>query len=208
MHLLLTDRLACPRCGPDFGLILRADRMSDRTVYDGVLGCPNCRGSYPIRDGLADLRPLPHGEPPAEGPRAPPPQEGECDRLHALLGVVRGPGTILLGGDVRPCVSELADRIPDIDWVVLGSRPAGKDDLAGVSWIRASTPFPFFSRSLRGMVLGGVSKRSVLSESARVLAPGGRVVFTGAPTDAASVLQAEGLTLLAEEGGTVVAARG
>ena len=56
MHLLLTDRLTCPRCGPSFGLILLADRMNDRRVVDGVLGCPNCRDGFPVRDGFGDLR--------------------------------------------------------------------------------------------------------------------------------------------------------
>lgn len=62
MQLLLTDRLTCPRCGPTFGLILLADRMSDRRVRDGRLGCPNCRDSFPIVDGFADLRAPPRGE--------------------------------------------------------------------------------------------------------------------------------------------------
>ncbi len=34
MHLLLTDRLTCPRCGPDHGLILLAREIVDR-LFDG-----------------------------------------------------------------------------------------------------------------------------------------------------------------------------
>ena len=59
MHLLLTDRLTCPRCGPEFGLVLLADRLEDRRVLEGALGCPNCRDRYPVRDGFGDLRPPP-----------------------------------------------------------------------------------------------------------------------------------------------------
>jgi uncharacterized protein YbaR (Trm112 family)/SAM-dependent methyltransferase len=57
VHLLLTDRVTCPRCGPRFGLILLAERVVDRRVLEGHLGCPNCREHYPVRKGYGDLRP-------------------------------------------------------------------------------------------------------------------------------------------------------
>lgn len=56
MHILLTDILACPRCGPEFGLVLLADRVEDRRVLEGRLGCPNCREQYPIAGGGVDAR--------------------------------------------------------------------------------------------------------------------------------------------------------
>jgi len=74
MNLVLTDVLACPRCGPPFGLILLADSMRERRVLEGVLGCPNCYGRYPVRGGLADLRAVPEGAPAVsagEGPGTP-----------------------------------------------------------------------------------------------------------------------------------------
>jgi uncharacterized protein YbaR (Trm112 family) len=51
MHILLTDILTCPRCGPAFGLILLAEQTAGRRVLEGVLGCANCRERYPVRDG-------------------------------------------------------------------------------------------------------------------------------------------------------------
>ncbi len=56
MHILLTDVLSCPRCGPAHGLILLADRIAERRVLEGILGCPNCRARYAIAGGFADLR--------------------------------------------------------------------------------------------------------------------------------------------------------
>lgn len=56
MHILLTDILTCPRCGPEFGLVLLADRVEDRRVLEGRLGCPNCREQYPIVAGAVDAR--------------------------------------------------------------------------------------------------------------------------------------------------------
>lgn len=52
MHILLTDILTCPRCGPEFGLILLADELRDRRVHEGTLGCANCRGRWPVRRGF------------------------------------------------------------------------------------------------------------------------------------------------------------
>lgn len=57
MHILLTDVLTCPSCGPEFGLILLAERVENRRVLEGTLGCANCRERYGIVEGFADLRP-------------------------------------------------------------------------------------------------------------------------------------------------------
>src|SRR5512142_2083643 len=81
MDLRLTDLLACPRCGPPHGLVLLADRVEDRRVLEGLLGCPNCGGRYPVRAGLADLR-VP-GEAGARAPAATP----ESGSAPAAAGV-------------------------------------------------------------------------------------------------------------------------
>jgi uncharacterized protein YbaR (Trm112 family) len=51
MHIVLTDVLTCPRCGPEFGLILLAHHVEARRVSSGALGCSNCREKYPIVEG-------------------------------------------------------------------------------------------------------------------------------------------------------------
>ncbi len=71
MHILLTDTLCCPRCGPEFGLILLAHRVEERRILEGELGCPNCRASYPVRRGFGDLRAPPRESlPPLPAERA------------------------------------------------------------------------------------------------------------------------------------------
>ncbi|MEJ2678028.1 MAG: hypothetical protein P8174_03010, partial [Gemmatimonadota bacterium] len=96
MHILLTDILSCPRCGPEHGLVLMAERVEDRRVREGVLGCANCRERYAVHGGLVDLRvagqevlgrdseaeSVPDG---AEEPE-------EAVRLAALMGVTEGSG--------------------------------------------------------------------------------------------------------------------
>ena len=116
MHLLLTDRLACPRCGAGFGLILRADKLVDRRVIEGGLGCPNCRDRFPIVDGFADLRPPPRGDLPAAPARGAV-EPAETDALAALLGVTEGPGNIGVVGALSAHAGGLADRIQGVEIV-------------------------------------------------------------------------------------------
>lgn len=210
MHLLLTDRLCCPRCGPEFGLVLLADRMGpDRRVVEGGLGCPNCRDRYPVQGGFVDLRAPPRGDLPdgrAGGPTAPDPAEAE--RLQALLGVAEGPGTLACVGAPARHAGALAARIERIAVVAVDPDLRLWPEVEGVSRVAAHPRIPLFSRSLRGVVLDGGLEGPWIAEAARVVAPRGRVVVTEADDAAVPKLEGTGLQVLASEAGTVVAARG
>lgn len=222
MHLLLTDRLTCPRCGPTFGLILLADRLEDRRVEEGTLGCPNCRDAFPVKDGFADLRAPPRGELPdgragassPGGPAAAPPSgdvtevSEEARRIVALLGIQRGPGTVAMVG--RPAVhaAAVAEAVEDLQVVAVDPDTRHWPDRASVSRVVAAPGLPFFSQMLRGAVVDGLLGRGLLFEAARVVAPKSRVVVTDAPEDAEEVLEEADLEILAAESGTVVATRG
>jgi uncharacterized protein YbaR (Trm112 family) len=209
MHLLLTDRLSCPRCGPAFGLILLADRMEERRVIDGTLGCPNCRDGFPVRGGFGDLRAPPRGALPAgrTGPPAPP-DPTAAERLQALLGVAEGPGTLLLVGSPARLAAALAERIPGVEVVALDADMAHWREAPRVSRMAARPGIPMCSRTLRGVAVDGALGTRWLEEAARVVAPLSRVVVTDASDHAEAVLAGSGLHVLASEGGTVVAARG
>lgn len=209
MHLLLTDRLSCPRCGPAFGLVLLADRMEDRRILEGTLGCPNCRDGFPIAGGFGDLRAPPRGDlrPGRAGPPAPPDPEAAF-RLQALLGVAEGPGTLLLVGDQARHAQAMAEAVAGVEVVALDADMGGWPEAPRVSRLTARPGVPFFSRVLRGVVVDGALGPSWIAEAARVVAPLSRVVVTAAPADAAALLEAAGLRVLASEAGTTVAARG
>ena len=115
MHVLVADRLTCSRCGPEFGLILRADQTHDRRVTEGVLGCPNCRDQYPITDGFGDLRAPPRSELP-KGLAGDPVirTQDESEYLLPLLGITRGPATVLLIGGPTELGPGLAALLDDI----------------------------------------------------------------------------------------------
>jgi len=101
MHILLTNILSCPRCGPEFGLVLLADRVEDRRVVEGRLGCPNCREQYPVARGVLDAR-LPADRP------APPPAAAGTESPEAAL-----PGDDTPSPDAAHPGGEAADAATD-----------------------------------------------------------------------------------------------
>lgn len=212
MHLLLTDRLTCPRCGPTFGLILRADRLIDRRVHDGVLGCPNCRDSFQVVDGFADLRPPPRGEvgPGLVGsPEAWAGDAGdEASRVVALLGIERGPGTVALVGSPARHAASLVGAVEDLLVAALDPDLRAWPEVERVSRLVSESGLPFFSRALRGVVVDGRMGNDTLIEAARVVAPMSRVLVMSAGDDAREVLEQAGLSILAAESEMVLAARG
>lgn len=209
MHLLVTDRLTCPRCGPEFGLILLADRTGgDRRVLEGALGCANCRDRFPVRDGFGDLRAPPRGAlPPGKvaGPDQGDPEEAE--RLQALLGIVQGPGTVALVGDPARHARALTGRMEGVEVLAVDAGTALWPEEEGISRLVSRPGLPVFSRTLRGVVLDGSLGPRWLAEAARVTALRSRVVVVHAAEDAGERLEEAGLQLLATEAGTVVAAR-
>lgn len=207
MHVLLTDRLTCPRCGPGFGLILLADRVDDRRVYEGSLGCPNCRDQFPVTGGFGDLR-APPRDPLPEAPTPPPaPAVGDTTRVAALLGVAVGPGNLALVGPVAEHAEGLADLLDDIEVVAVWPPLRERPERAGISRLAAGPGLPFFSGTLRGVALAGAAADRFLAEAARVVAPTGRVVVFDAPDGARERLEDLGLSTVLREPGLVVASR-
>lgn len=181
----------------------------ERRVHEGTLGCPNCRDTFPIVEGFADLRAPPRGalEPGLAG-EEPPDEWVGADRAIALLGIVRGPGTVALVGGPARFAPTLVETVQELDVVVVDADTRSWPERAGISRLVARPGLPFFDRTLRGVVVDGRSGPATIFEAARVTAPLSRVVALNAPADAARVLREAGLEVLAEEAETVVAARG
>src|SRR5688500_5224211 len=118
MHLTLTELLVCPRCGPPFGLVLLADRVENRRVLEGWLGCANCRERYPVAGGFADLR---TGPGPAEAAIAPAADANAALRWAALAGITEGPAFLLLLGASTSIAAGIAELVPRLEVVTLDS---------------------------------------------------------------------------------------
>lgn len=211
VNVLLVDYLACPRCGPAFGLVLLAREVRERRVRTGVLGCANCRDEFPVEDGFADLRLPPRGPPPeaARPPGRPPTgaASGPPDaplRIAAALGVARGAGVIVLSEGHADATEALSRAAPEVEAVVLGWAARG---LAGASPMAVDAALPFRTGVARGVALAATDPTPSPTEAARVLAPGARVVVTGADPDARAVWEKAGLRPLVDEAGTLVLLR-
>jgi uncharacterized protein YbaR (Trm112 family) len=213
MHILLTDILSCPRCGPDAGLILLADRIAERRVVEGTLGCARCRGRYPIHEGIADLR---VAEAPTEAPAddesrgetasSSEPQDAAF-RLAALMGVAEGPGIVVIAGPAAALAGGVADLIEQIEVVAARDSTASVAARPGVSVIAVTDRLPFYSGRIRAVALTGDAANRLLEEGARAIVPGGRLVLDPAPTDATERVTRAGLRILAQQDHTLVAAR-
>jgi uncharacterized protein YbaR (Trm112 family) len=202
--ILVTDLLACPRCGPEFGVVALADRMEERRVIAGRLGCANCREAYPIRDGIADLRPPGSSDPEAEG-RAPSDPESAV-RLAALMGLADFAGMALVAGPGAGHAAAIATLVPEVEVIAVDTHPGGEMARGVTRLVAPAGRLPLRGGLLRAAALtGGAGDAPTLHEGLRVLAPGGRLVVDPAPEGAAAVLRAAGATLLLDDGNAAVA---
>ena len=207
MHLLLVDRLICPRCGPSFGLVLLADKVVDRRVLSGSLGCPNCRDRYPVLDGFGDLRAQPRGEFATSSDPPPHPPADETVRLAAFLGVAEGPAHVALVGPVAAHATALAAMIPELEVAAVDAALRDQPERAGVSRMISAPGLAFMSGSLRAVALSGAGADALLEEAARVVVPEGRVVLVGASSDARDRAKAVGLHVIGAQDDVLVAER-
>ena len=201
MHIVVTDVLTCPRCGPEFGLIVLAERMEGRAVMEGRLGCANCRDQYPIHEGVPDLR------------RAPPvsgwePASGDADRalrFAALLGVGHAPGSVLVYGADAALLGGIAELLPNAR--VIGAAPGDLPGAtqAGLDWVLIDDQVPLRSGSLRGVAFATPPNEELIAEALRALAPGAHLLLDPAPAGVGERLRSRGAELLLEQDGAAVA---
>ena len=171
MYIELTDHLRCPENHEERFLVLLPDRVEDRSVRTGQLGCPVCGRTFMLADGVLDVggaADLPEDD---AGPGP--------DALTALVGL-GGPGgyLVVVGGPGRDW-RELAERNRGVG-IVLVNPPAEVRDEPGVSVLRGGV-LPLKSRTMRGAVLGGGygGDAGWIGEAARVVLPGLRVAGQG-----------------------------
>ena len=212
MHILLTDRLICPRCGPGFGLILIADLLENRRVIEGSLGCPNCRDRFPVQGGFGDLRPPPRSTR-DDAPNIEPPASPSAMEVAALLGLTDGPGSVALIGDLAGHATALAGLVPGVEFIGIAPGLRGWEEEDGVSRLNAGASLPFSDGSVRGVGLLAegeprmAGEPSMAGELARVVAPDGRIAVWGGVREWEKALRSEGMHVLASEETALVVRR-
>lgn len=127
--------------------------------------------------------------------------------MAALLGITEGPGTVLLWGPAAAHAGALSELLGQVEVVAVDPGVKGTPEREGVSRMISGPGIPFFSGSLRGVILSGEVSELTLAESARVLAPGGCVAVLQAPPEARSRLESLGLKTILEEGGILLLER-
>ena len=171
MYIELTDHLRCPEDHEESFLVLLPDRVEDRSVRAGQLGCPVCGRNFTLVDGVLDVGGAPD---PSEHDAGPGP-----DALTALVGL-GGPGgyLVVVGGPGRDW-RHLAERNRGVGIVLVNPPPEVRDE-PGVSVLRGGV-LPLKSRTMRGVVLGGGygGDAGWIGEAARVVLPGLRVAGQG-----------------------------
>ncbi len=183
-----------------------AGDVRDRRVFEGYLGCFNCREEYPVDAGIADLRPPPRA-PIGASPGLPADDPEKALRLAALLGVREGPGHLLVMGEPAAQAERVAAMVESIEVVAVHPGFEGTDEVAGVSRIRVGNVLPLQSYAMRGVALEGAFVTSHLDEGLRVIPPGARLVLLGAPEGTRETLEARGLELLLATDRALVAER-
>jgi uncharacterized protein YbaR (Trm112 family) len=207
VHILLTDQLTCPRCGPDFGLIVLADSLIERRVLEGSLGCANCRNEYPIRSGVADLR---SGE--TAGSGEPPPVADAADlerafRLAALAGVGDRSGPVLVRGVDLATVAEIARLLPNAQVFGSSSAPPRHHSAPQHDWVVHGASVPLRDRSLIAAALVGAAAAPVAASAARLLVPDGHLVLERLPLETVTREAPEAWSVVLEQDGFAVASR-
>lgn len=179
MFIELTDHLRCPADHDESYLVLLPDRMEDRSVREGRLGCPACGRTYQITNGVLDV-----------GGDAPSPADSTVltpDAVTALIGLSGPGGYLVLVGRPAAAWRAVAEQNPGVALVAVNP-PADVADEPGISVLRGGA-LPLKSMSMRGVALGspmGEDGRWV-REAVRVVLPGLRVAGEGQAPDPAVV---------------------
>lgn len=224
MHLALTEILECPVCGS--ALVLLAERQEAGRAIDGALGCPSCDARYPVRAGVADLRPrdreaaAPNGQarprpgeaadrPPGDAPpgAAAPGTSEDAIRVAALLGLEGARGVVVLAGSQARLAGFVGALVAGVEVAAVWEEEALPAPVGGpVSALLAGGRLPFADRRVAGVALDA-DGHVPLAEAVRVLAPGRRLLLERAGADAAVRLESLGCVVLARREVVVVAER-
>jgi hypothetical protein len=168
MFIELVDALRCPNKHEESWLVASADRMEQRHIVDGALGCPVCAAEFPIRKGVVDFRRATSGSRPerSEGPAL---AAVQAMKLAALLLLTDAQGFAVLEGQWGAAAHELTAMVQTP--LILVDPPEGISGTPGVSVIRCDEEITLASGSARG-----VAADTRLESAIRIVRPQGRVV--------------------------------
>ena len=178
MFIEIVDAFRCPRPHELQWLVASVDRLEDRDILTGELGCPVCGARYPIVDGVVDFRPAAARAPASGATAAPTPRDvpDRALRAAALLGLTEPGGLVVLAGawgDAAHEVAALAEGVHVLAVDPLGAVASG----FGVSVARAPDMLPMRPESVRAIALDDAHAAALFLEtSVAALKPAGRLL--------------------------------
>ncbi len=174
MFIELVDALRCPYEHEESWLVLGAERMDERHVLDGVLGCPVCRRQYTIAAGVADLRTGPRPAPLVAPSGAAVADPEQAIRLAALLDLTDAGGYAVLVGTWTRHASAL-QALSDTHLLLVNPEP-GVAVGRGTSGLLADRRLPLAAGSARGLAVDAAAGPDFLAAALASVRAGGRVV--------------------------------
>jgi len=227
MLLDLSEALCCPRCGPPQALLVLVQRMEGRRVVAGHLACPTCESRFEVVDGRLNFRdPEAASEARSPGPagdtaagQAPNRPEEDAMISAALLGIRDGRGLVVTGPGLEAIARRLGELCGGCEVLQLSrAQESGAPTASSLALESggASRPtplvgagsdaLPLLDARVLGVVLESGDPESI-AEAKRVLVPGGRLVLLRPAPGAGTVVQDQGLELIAEDAKAIVSRR-
>jgi uncharacterized protein YbaR (Trm112 family) len=192
MHVELVELLRCVQPHEDIWLVASVDRMEDREIISGTLGCPVCHAEYPVRNRVVFF-----AQPTAPGPVVEP-DATEAMRIAAALELTDARATAVLHG-AWATHARLIRSLSPARLIVID--PTGAIEPSdGVNVITGSL-VQFARQSISGAAVGANASAKLVASLVDALRPGGRML---APVDLAVP---RGLTELARDDEIWVGAR-
>jgi uncharacterized protein YbaR (Trm112 family) len=169
VHIELIDLLRCPEPHEETWLVAAFNRMSGRDVIDATLGCPLCKREFVVREGVVIFGDA------VEGKWLP----GTDPTYIAAYLNMTSPGSIVLLAGAPASQSSAIAEVTSA--VVISLDASDSKSSERVLEFRGVTRLPLGTSSVDGVALDEAhSTDLLLSESARVLRPGGRLVVAAA----------------------------
>jgi uncharacterized protein YbaR (Trm112 family) len=196
MFIELAEVLRCPRAheGTHFCVLVPRE-MRGRDVVTGDVACPVCGATYPILDGVADMR---HPDDIAPVPQDVPASLPSSEDVAALLGVHGPGGYAVLVGSAGQLVDGLAVALEGVH-LVLVNPPQSIRPAEGYSYLVGGRGLPLGSSVARGVVLGAEHATDPwVREAVRLLLRGLRLVVLRENVEAVGIstlASGQGMTL-------------
>ena len=167
MHIELVELLRCVQPHEDTWLVAAIDRIDDREIVAGTLGCPICHAEYEIRDRIV------YFAPPRDADAATEADVNQAMRIAAALELTEAGGVAVLQGAWSrhaPFVRSLSPT-----QLIAIDRTSMVEPGDGVNVIVCDVA-PLARHSVRGIAVDAGATPGMLSSLLAALRSGGRAI--------------------------------